>query len=66
MIAFLLNLFRPSPIWKETSRVYLRRGMESYCIHGTIEVDTFDYYAVTYTDVHTGQTKTLEKSVLIF
>lgn len=66
MRTLLSRLFAPRPIWKETSREFLRRKMEPCCLGGIVEVDTFDYYAVTYTDIHSGKTKTVEESVLVF
>lgn len=64
--SLLKKLFGPRPIWKETSCVFLRREMQSYCMGGIIEVDTFDYYAITYSDINSNQTKTIENSILVF
>lgn len=66
MRTLLSRLFGPRPIWKETSREFLGRKVESSSVSGYIDCDTFDYYAVTYTDIHSGKTKTVEEAVLVF
>lgn len=64
MITTLFSkFFAPRPIWKETSREFLKRRIQATSI---FDVDTFDYYAVTYTNVISGKTRIVEESVLVF
>lgn len=59
----LHNFFFPQePIWKETSRIYLRSELDTD--DPGISCHRINWYAITYTDILTGNTKTEEKYTL--